>query len=118
MNKLILAAILFFTQASYGQVTLLEKGQPSPYKGYLFTPEMELETRVKLSRVNLLESLVIKQQEQVDILKDRIQIKEEQIDNISKQYELANKNSSLNKMIFFTLGFIAMGTISYYVYRK
>lgn len=113
-NKLFFA-LLLIPNLAFGQVTLLNKDEPAPYKGYLFSPEDELETRIKVSKVNLLESLTIKQGEQIDILKDRIDIKEQQLDNLAKQLQSAEKMSDLNKLIYFVLGGVIVGAIVGYV---
>lgn len=106
MTKLIITLSLLFQSTTYAQVTLLQKGDLAPYKGYLLTPELELDVRTKITKLPLLETLVIKQQEQIDLMDSRIQIKEDQNNNLSSQLRAAEQISLFNKVAYFTAGFL------------
>lgn len=110
MTKLLLILTLI-PNLAFGQVTLLEKGDPSPYRGYLLSEQTELDTRIKLQQLKIMESIVIKQQEQIDIIDNRINIKEEQIDNLSRQLKLAKDMQVVYMGLTFLSGLLLGGVL-------
>ncbi len=115
MIKLIFIISLIISNYSFADVSLLEKGQQAPYKGYLFSPDLELEVRVKVNKNLFLESLVIKQQQEIDILNNRVQVKDELIINVEKQLKQSERNSSFEKIVYFMLGIVITSSIYKYV---
>lgn len=74
MRKIILSAI-FLTNIATAQcppVKQIEKGQISECSGYIFSPEKELEVRLKYEQFQTLEQKLLTQKEISDILEQRL----------------------------------------------
>lgn len=85
--KLFITLLLIFniSNATCNQsVTYLTEGSITKCTGYLFTEEKELEVRTKVDKVELLESLVKNQDQQIDILNQRVKLAQEQNLNLEK----------------------------------
>lgn len=94
-------------------VNYLQEGTTTPCSGYLFTPEKELEVRIKIANYDKMELLVKKQDEMINILDSRIKIQIEQNIELSKLNE-GNKNEDFyQKVLFFGLGALLTGMIAY-----
>lgn len=114
MKNLGAAAIIFFSSLSgYSAcdkaVTRLVEGSPALCTGYLFTPEKELEVRLKVSTYDQMEQLVKKQEELNNILTKRV----DNLQDLNLKY--SDRESSRNfyeKFIYFGLGALVTGFIA------
>lgn len=110
MRKVILS-LLFICQTSWGNVTYLQEGKPAPYSGYLFTLEIEKEAREAVILVPKLRMLVSQQNDMMNVLEKRIDIKEAQIENYKMQ--LDRKENFWSRGIYFVAGVIVTGGFLY-----
>jgi len=89
--KKLLVLFLIVSQLGYGEgcqksVSYLKTNDPSPCTGYLFSPEKELEVRIKI--------------QDYDFLLQEIALKDKQIDSLNKyNLNLESINASKDKQI-------------------
>lgn len=123
--RYILVLILSLQAAFAQDVAYLPKGTPTPYEGYLFSPLKEREVRLtgetlkycdksKELMISLLQDIESKDK----ILNDRLNLRDVQIDNLSKRLIEAKDDSFLSKTGFFILGAIITGGIAFGVSKS
>lgn len=115
--------ILFIlsTQLAFAQdVSYLEKGSPAPYTGYLFSPQKEREIRLTTETLKYCDKSkemalsILQDYETKDkITADRMNLRDQQIDSLSKRLVDAKDDSFLSKAGFFILGALVTGGIAY-----
>lgn len=128
-----LAILLIFSQTANAAfvstpetttVAHLDKGDPAPFEGWIFTPGKEKDLRLLDQNYNYYKSLsdslaIINKAQNDNLLKDqdRLSIKDQQIDNLSKRLNDFDTNF-LAKAGYFILGATITGLIAYGVYRS
>lgn len=94
-------------------VTYLQEGTPAICSGYLFTPEKELDVRLKITNYEKLELIIKKQDELVDVLNKRIEVQLQQNKELNELIATRENETFLHKALFFGLGAVLTGLISY-----
>lgn len=101
-----------FSQISFASckqpVTYLGLGERAVCAGYLFSPEKEAEVRNLVQRYEILVEIVEKQERLIENLNNRVDLNQKISQNLQDQLDNKNSQSTLEKIIYFTLG-IALG---------
>lgn len=95
----------------FGQVKYVEKGEPAPFTGYLFTPEKEGEVRQDVESLKYYK-LLDESNQRIIALKDKelaavnanYAIWQKQSEQLSKELEDAKSNSFWRQTLYFGLG--------------
>lgn len=114
MKTLILSLLIFnLTWAACNKpVTYLTEGSTTLCTGYLFSPEKELEVRIKVENFDNIMEIKNKQNELIDILNQRVKLAQDQNMKL-EQYiqERQNMNWYIN-IGFFIAGALLTGYIA------
>lgn len=113
--KLLLVLILISTQAfaiCTKPVTLLDEGAKTECKGYLFTPEKELEVRIKIANFSNMEELVKKTEELNVITEARLNNQLDLNQKLITEVNSQNNRTFLQNAVFFTLGALVTGYLA------
>lgn len=112
LSNLIFVLIFMFSQISFASckqpVTYLGLGERAVCAGYLFSPEKEAEVRNLVQRYEILVEIVEKQERLIENLNNRVDLNQKISQNLQDQLDNKNSQSTLEKIIYFTLG-IALG---------
>jgi len=105
--------ILLFSINSWGAcdkpVSAINEGEPAKCTGFLFTPEKELDVRLKISSYELTQALLKKQEDIIAVQDQRLNNNQQQIMNLEKQ--IGNKDI-WNQTLYFTLGAVITAVIA------
>jgi len=120
-----LLLFILLTQTALAQdVVYLDKGQAAPQAGYLFAPRKEKEVRLKLEELDycdkskeLLRTLNGEYKNKDNLLEQRLDLRNKEIDNLSKQVAEQNNNKFLLNFGFFSLGIAVTTAVVYGVSR-
>lgn len=116
MRKL-LFSIGLLSSISFGQVSYIKKDQPSPYEGYVFSLDSELDNRKKLEQLKTL--LIVNDNNQLLLnLKDQyikesdteINLWKSQSQDLSKQLVSQENKTFWHSLLYFGLG-VASATV-------
>lgn len=114
--KRIALAILFLSTQSFAvctkPVTLLEEGAKTECTGYLFTPEKELEVRIKVANYDNMEKLVKKTEELNTITENRLNLYIDQNQKLMQTINTQQQTTFLQNAGFFVLGVLITGYIA------
>ena len=117
LKNLLIGLILVTSLTSRAEdVVSLQKGQPAPFSGTLFTESKAQELRAELLEKDKQQILLESLREKQSIHKQIIELKDEQIEIYRVQnvkLERANQASDTVKMIYFGLGIILTGAAVY-----
>lgn len=94
-------------------VTHLSVNELTPCEGYLFSPEKELEVRLKVGSYDQLSLINSKQRELIDTIQQRINIQIEQNLLLVNQLQEREKNDFWKQTGFFLSGVLITTIISY-----
>lgn len=112
LSNLVFLFIFMFSQISFASckqpVTYLGLGERAVCSGYLFSPEKEAEVRNLVQRYEILVEIVEKQELVIENLNNRVDLNQKISQNLQDQLDNKNSQSTLEKIIYFTLG-IALG---------
>lgn len=120
MKYLLLKILLIFSlsvnNAYAVDVSLLDKDQPAPYKGYLFTEEKTLQIRRDLLEFDNQKSVIESYQRSINLYKaneqtyiDKTTILLQQNDKLAQSVYQAKSTSDLEKVGYFLLGALSIG---------
>lgn len=119
MIKYVLFAALSSTPA-LAQVKYLEKGEPAPYTGFLFTPEKEQEVRQAnealkyFKLVDETNQRIIKlKDDELALIKDQGAIWRNQADALSKQLQEEKNSSFWRNTLYFGLGAVLTTALAF-----
>jgi response regulator RpfG family c-di-GMP phosphodiesterase len=117
MKNLFAAAFIFFTSfQSFADcakpVTSLKEGTTAPCTGYLFSPEKELEVRLKVSTYGQMEDLVKRNEELNNILNNRVENLHKLNAAMIEREQSRENQDTLVKLGYFALGVIVTGFIA------
>lgn len=93
-------------------VTSLKEGDKAPCQGYLFTEQKELEVRYKIETYDTMSNLVKKQDEMINILTQRIDNNQKQIDVYDQKLQNQASSEFYQKLIYFGLGVLTTTIIA------
>jgi hypothetical protein len=100
---------------SYADPVDLNKGQPAPFTGILFTPEDDKKLRDMYIEKEALEKKFTYIQEDNKLLLDKSKLWQDQSEVLSKRLVEAQNDSFWKKSMFFALGVIATVGAAYAV---
>lgn len=110
MKNLILILCLS-SYNTFAQVKYVEKGEPAPFTGYLFTPEKESEVRQQVESLKYFKLLDESNQRiiqlkdrELELIKNQGVLWQQQADQLSKQLEEARAGSFWRQTLYFGLG--------------
>lgn len=117
MKHLIIIFTLFINQFSFAgdcdnRVTKVDKGGLAPCSGYLFSPELERELRIKDATYDQMEALVKKNEELNSILYERVDNLQELNLKLNDKIQASGTQDFYEKFLFFGLGVIVTGFIA------
>lgn len=124
INSLLALSLFFNSVVAQAEIKYLEKGNVAPYTGYLFTPDhekryrlidQELEYYKKTSQLN--EDLNKLFESKVKVMDDRILIRDQQIDTLSKRLTESKEGEFFTKLGFFILGALVTTGVAFGVSR-
>lgn len=121
MKNLLISLMILLTSNCFAQdATHLNKNDPAPYEGIIFTIPRSQELRVmeiEHKEYKLLnDSLQRSQAQYEDILKldtDKVNIVSQQNDNLAKSLEASRTSSEWTKILWFGLGVFATSAAIY-----
>jgi hypothetical protein len=125
MNKF-LVLILLTSTASFAcdPVKYVEKGQPAPCTGYVFTPDKEKEVRLKVVELDFYKDLVTLKERQLvaikeenDIITKRYDLWKKESDSLSRDLSKERSNNFWRTSLYFVLGAAVTTGITYAVRR-
>lgn len=105
--KIIFTLLLTFNlswAACSQSVKYLTEGTPAACTGYLFSPEMELEVRTKVEKVDLMQKLMVNQDQQIDVLNQRLTLAQQQNLHIEQFLQSRNDTNVYINIAFFLGG--------------
>ncbi len=121
MKKYLIIATLLFSQISQAvcnqSVSYLKEGDFVPCNGYLFTPEKELDVRIKLVQLDKLQELSKKQDEMIGILSQRIDNQIQQNILIEKELNDRKQQDYWKYLLSFGLGALLTGGLASALYH-
>lgn len=120
MIKLLMIGILLGNVCYADDVTYLDKNQPAPYEGYLFTTDKAKDTRIKLIERSTFEGINQSLVKTNTLLQTNSDLKDQQIkivmdrnDDLSKSLKDAESTSNWERIIYFGLGVLATSAAFY-----
>lgn len=93
-------------------VQYLQDLEMAPCAGFLFSPEKEMEVRIKLDNYSFLEDYSDTQEEVNEILTTRLQEAQKYNENLEKRLRQEKRNSDIYNFLYFGLGVIVTGLIA------
>lgn len=122
MKRLILIVTLltFGVNVAANDVVRLEQGNPAPFSGYLFSDQVEKQTRYRLieadytdKRNQQLQTIISNYEQQISIYDKRLELYKNTSEELAKQV-VSNKDVSFwEKSLYFILGATLTGIVSY-----
>lgn len=109
---ILLSSIQGYATLCENPVTSLKEGTTAPCTGYLFTPEKELEVRLKVSTYDQMEQLVKRQEELNSILYKRVDNLQDLNLKMSDKISAGESKNFYEKFLYFGLGVIVTGFIA------
>lgn len=109
MFKLSIILLLSFNiswAACSQSVKYLAEGTAAPCSGYLFSPEKEQEVRTKIEQFDPMEKLVKNQDQQIDILNQRLTLAQQQ--NLHLEQFVQNRSDT---NVYINLAFFVGGAL-------
>ena len=101
-----------------GDAIFLEQGKTAPFTGYLITQDKANKIRLMDIDLQIANKLNTGLQSENDILRQRLDNSQQQIDILSKRVIEAKDDSFFSKAGYFILGSLITGLIGYGVYRS
>jgi len=122
-NLLIITMLLIFNGSfACDPVKFVEKGNPAPCSGYLFTPEKEREIRLQLVELEFEKQLVISKDRQIELHKQENKLITERYDlwrveakELSSDLSKERNNNFWRNTLYFALGMIITTGVTYAV---
>lgn len=112
--------VLLLIHPSYAQVQYVEKGQPAPYEGFLFTREAEHKARLSNEELKYVskvlefqKNLEEVQTKQLSTLNERLLIRDQQIDSMAKTISESKETPWFSYIGFFLLGSLVTTGVVY-----
>lgn len=116
MKKLLACILIVYSQVAQPAcdkpVTYTFENTPAACTGYLFTPEKELEVRLKVGSYDTLEKLSNKKDELITVMSDRLDGQIRQNVLLSKELESRKNVEFWHSAGFFILGCVITGFIA------
>lgn len=84
----------------------------APCSGYLFSPEKELEVRLKVDQFNLLEEYSATQADVNEALNKRLQEAHKYNEHLEKRLHQEKRNNEIYNFLYFTLGVLVTGLVA------
>jgi len=117
-----LVTLLTFSFVSVAQVRYIEKGEPAPYTGYLFTPEKEKETRFKLIDLDYYKELSEITNKRLEVSQKQQKLLDEQVvlwknhsTDLAKEVASRDSRNFWENLMYFGLGALITVGLTYSV---
>lgn len=93
-------------------VKYLQDFEMAPCAGYLFSPEKEMEVRIKIDNYNLLEEYSNTQTDVNELLNNRLKEAQKYNENLEKRLREEKRSNEIYNFLYFGLGVIVTGLIA------
>jgi hypothetical protein len=110
--------VLLISSNSFAQVSLIQKDQPAPYTGYLFSLKSEQENKIQLlqgdfykEQHNLDQEIMNIQKEKIKELDLQVGMWKVQVDDLSLRLSKQEDNNFLKSTLYFLAGAVLTGVI-------
>lgn len=119
-----LGLLLLIPTLVFGQVQHVNKGEPSPYEGYVFTLDAERNNRKQLLDLDIYKQLDESNKRMLDlrvsenkVITEQYQLWKEQSNSLSKQLISARNDSFWKSLVYFGLGALITTGLAFGVSR-
>lgn len=118
MKTLISLLIISLSSPALAEVKYLPKGGTAPYEGYLFSPEDEEKARMAVKESEYYKKVNDINEKLLDTSVKRIEVKDRHIERLSNELVRRERADFWENALYFTLGAVIVGGVSYGVYRS